>query len=122
MPFFDIDNHPEMQLFDGVKIRTAYGEKIMMSFVYFEPNSLVPEHSHTHEQMGMVMEGRFRLTVNGESKVVEKGDVYLVPSNAKHSAQALNDSAVALDIFSPPREDYKSNFSFQKKSLIKRKT
>jgi len=107
MPFFDIDNHPEMQLFDGVKIRTAYGENIMMSFVHFEPNSLVPEHSHTHEQMGIVMEGRFRLTVNGESKVVEKGDVYLVPSNAKHSAQALNDSAVALDIFSPPREDYK---------------
>ena len=96
-----------MQLFDGVKIRTAYGENIMMSFVHFEPNSLVPEHSHTHEQMGIVMEGRFRLTVNGESNVVEKGDVYLVPSNAKHSAQSLSDFAVALDIFSPPREDYK---------------
>ncbi|MBM3239188.1 cupin domain-containing protein [Candidatus Poribacteria bacterium] len=107
MSFFDIDNHPEIELFDGVKIRTAYGEKIMMSFVYFEPNSSVPEHSHPHEQMGTVIEGQFRLTVNEESKVVEKGDVYLVPSNAKHSAQSLSSSAVALDIFSPPREDYK---------------
>ena len=107
MSFFDIGNHPEIQLSDGVKIRTAYGERIMMSFVYFEPNSLVPEHSHPHEQMGMVVEGQFRLTVKGESKIIKKGDVYLVPSNAKHSAQALSDSAVALDIFSPPREDYK---------------
>jgi len=107
MPFFDIDKQLEKQLFDGVKIRTAYGENIMMSFVYFEPNSLVPRHNHPHEQMGMVVEGRFRLTINGESKIVEKGDVYLVPSNAKHSAQSLNESAVALDIFSPPRNEYK---------------
>ena len=107
MYFFDIENLKERQLFDGIKIRTAFGENIMMSFVYFEPNSLVPEHSHPHEQMGTVMEGKFELIVNGNSKIVEKGDAYLVPSNVKHSARALDESAVALDIFSPPREEYK---------------
>jgi len=105
--FFDIENLKEIQLFDGVKIRTAFGEKIMMSFVYFEPNSLVPEHSHPHEQMGTVMEGKFELIVEGNSKIVEKGDAYLVPSNVKHSAKSLDEPAVALDIFSPPREEYK---------------
>jgi len=107
MFFFDIENLKEIQLFDGVKIRTAFGEKIMMSFVYFEPDSLVPEHSHPHEQMGTVMEGKFELIVDGNSKIVEKGDVYLVPSNVKHSAKSLDEPAVALDIFSPPREEYK---------------
>lgn len=107
MPFWNIDERPEQGLFEGVKIRTVYGERIMMSFVYFEPHSLVPEHSHPHEQMGTVMEGRFRLTVNGDSKVIKKGDTYLVPSNAKHSAESLDEPAIALDIFSPPREEYK---------------
>jgi len=105
--YFDIQKLKEKQLFDGVKIRTAFGEKSMMSFVYFEPNSLVPEHSHPHEQMGTVMEGKFELIVNGNSKIVEEGDAYLIPSNIKHSARALDEPAVALDIFSPPREEYK---------------
>jgi len=107
MYFFDIENLKERQLSDGIKIRTAFGEKIMMSFVYFEPNSLVPEHTHPHEQMGTVMEGKFELIVNGNSKIVEEGDAYLVPSNVKHSAKSLDEPAVALDIFSPPREEYK---------------
>lgn len=108
MPFFDINRHPEKPLFDGIRIRTVYGEKIMMSFVYFDPHSVVPEHSHPHEQMGMVLEGTFELVIEGEKRQLNPGDTYLVPSNAAHSARSFNQSAVALDIFSPPREEYKS--------------
>ena len=108
MPFFKIDQQPEKQISDGVKIRTIFGEKIMMSFVYFQPHSTVPEHNHPHEQMGMVLEGTFELVIEGERQQLEKGDAYLIPSNAKHSAQSFDKSAIALDIFSPPRDEYKS--------------
>ena len=106
MPFLDINDQPEQQVFDGVSIRTVYGEKLMMSYVRLEPHSIVAEHSHPHEQMGMVLEGTFELTIDGESRTLQEGDTYLIPSHVKHSAKAYDKVAIALDIFSPPREDY----------------
>ena len=108
MPFFNINEQPEKQIFDGVTIRTVHGEKLMMSFVQLAPHSIVAEHSHPHEQMGMVLEGTFELTIDGEARILKKGDAYLIPSYVKHSAKAFDKAALALDIFSPPREDYKS--------------
>ena len=107
MPFFVIDEQPEKQVFEGASLRTLHGEKLMMSFVNLEPHSVVAEHSHPHEQMGMVLEGTFELSIDGESRVLKKGDAYLIPSHVKHSARAFETPALALDIFSPPREDYK---------------
>ncbi|MCG9126827.1 cupin domain-containing protein [Candidatus Poribacteria bacterium] len=106
MPFLNINSQPEISVFDGVKIQTIHGEKIMLSYVHLEPHSIVAEHSHPHEQMGMVLEGTFELTIDGESRTLNKGDTYLIPSNIKHSAKAFHSPAIALDIFSPPREDY----------------
>ena len=107
MPFFKIGQREEKPLFDGVTIRTAYGERAMMSFVYFKPNSQVPEHSHPHEQMGTVMEGEFELVIEDEARIVRQGDAYVIPSGVRHSARSLDTPAVALDIFAPPREEYK---------------
>ena len=59
-----------------------------------------------NEQMGMVLEGIFELTIDGESRVLNKGDTCLIPSGVKHSAKAFEIAAIALDIFSPRREDY----------------
>lgn len=108
MPFLDISVQPEQHVFDGVSIRTIHGEKLMMSYVLMQPHSKVTEHSHHHEQMGMVLEGSFELTIDGEARMLNKGDTYLIPSHVKHSAKANDIAAIALDIFSPPREDYKS--------------
>ncbi len=106
MPFIDINIQPEKQVFDGVTIRTIHGEKLMMSYVHLQPHSTVTEHSHLHEQMGIVLEGTFELTIDRESRTLKKGDTYLIPSHIKHSAKAFDTTAIVLDIFSPPREDY----------------
>jgi quercetin dioxygenase-like cupin family protein len=57
--------------------------------------------------MGMVLKGKFELTIAEESRLVRQGDVYLVPSGAEHSVKVLESPSRAVDIFSPPREDYK---------------
>ncbi len=106
MPFLDIKDQPEKQVFDGVTIQTIHGEKLMMSYVRLQPHSVVAEHSHRHEQMGIVIEGTFELTIDGETQILHKGNTYLIPSHVKHSAKAYDKMAIALDIFSPPREDY----------------
>lgn len=108
MPFFDLDKQPVREIFPGVTITTVWGDALMMSFVDFAlAGAAVPTHRHVHEQMGMGLAGEFELTIDGDTRTIHAGDSYLIPSNAPHSAKALTPGARALDIFNPPREDYK---------------
>ena len=107
MPFFDAGQGTVRILFPGVTIRVVWGEQIMMSFVEFEPQAVVPPHSHPHEQMGLLLEGEFEFTIGDETKMLRAGDVWFVPSNVVHSVMAMEKGAKALDIFHPVREEYK---------------
>ncbi|MFQ5881840.1 MAG: cupin domain-containing protein [Candidatus Methylomirabilales bacterium] len=104
--FPDLDNAPEKEIAPGVKIRVAWGDKIMLSRVLLEPGSRVPMHSHPHEQAGLVLEGEFDFTIGNETRRVRSGDTYFIPGGVTHGCLACAGRAVALDIFTPPREDY----------------
>lgn len=90
---------------EGVEIRALSGEKLTLACFALKKGAGVPEHAHPHEQIGMVLKGSVRLTVEGETRVMEAGDAYQVPSNAVHSGQALGEGAEIVEVFSPPRED-----------------
>ena len=107
MPFYDPSQVQPKEIAPGASIQPVWGEKVMMVYVTLENGSEVPLHRHPHEQMGMGLEGELEMTIDGEKKVVKKGEAYLVPSNVEHSAVANRGRAMVLDIFSPPREDYK---------------
>ena len=91
----------------GVKMRVITAEKVQMVLFEIEPNSNIPEHAHPHEQMGTVLEGKILLKIGEEEKLIQKGDVYIAPSNVPHSARTLDEKAVVLDVFCPPREEYR---------------
>ena len=93
-------------IFPGVSIQTCHTDKLMLSYVDLAPHAVVAEHSHPHEQVGMVLEGRATFFIGGEEKTLGKGDMYLIPSNVKHRVVALDEPVKALDIFTPIREDY----------------
>ena len=105
--FFDVDKLQSKQSMEGVEIRVAYGEKVMMSYVNIEPNTTIAEHSHPHEQMGMSLEGEAEFTIGDEKKMVRPGQAYLIPSNVKHKVVTFDKPVLVLDIFSPPRKEYK---------------
>jgi quercetin dioxygenase-like cupin family protein len=46
-----------------------------------------------------MVQGKMELTVNGEKRVVESGDEYVIPAQAKHSARFLAKTRV-IDFFS----------------------
>jgi hypothetical protein len=46
------------------------------------------------------------LTVDGASTVIESEDSYVIRGGASHSYRVLEDS-LAVEVFSPPREDYR---------------
>ena len=94
-------------IFPGVDITTCAAEKMMMSLVKLAPGSVVAEHSHPHEQVGMVLKGQAVFTIGGEEKTLQAGDMYRIPGNVRHMVTALEAAVEALDIFYPIREDYR---------------
>ena len=66
----------------------------------------LPNHSHPHEQMGMMISGRLEFTVDDTTRVLGPGDIWRIPGGVAHSVRALEEPAVALDVFHPIREDY----------------
>lgn len=108
MYYLDVDAVTPRQLLEGVWMRAVYGENIMMSFVNLDPGAIIPEHHHPHEQMGYVFSGELEFDIGGETKCCHTGDTYLIPGNVPHSVRvSAAGPAKVLDIFSPPREEYK---------------
>ena len=105
--YIKISDLVRKEIFEGVSIRVAWGEKMMMSFVDLMPYSIVPHHSHPHEQMGFVLKGNFELTIVEERRLLKEGDAYLIPSGVGHSIKAQAIKSRTLEIFCPPREEYK---------------
>lgn len=95
------------EIFPGVEIHTTHGDHLMLSLVDFQPHAVVEEHSHPHEQLGMLLEGELAFTIGGETSKVVPGMMWRIPGGVRHSAVAGPTGARALDVFHPIREDYK---------------
>jgi quercetin dioxygenase-like cupin family protein len=106
MPFINWSDVPVQTLAPGVRLRTPYGERIMLSLVELDEGATVPPHSHPHEQAGIVLEGMLELTIDGQARTLKAGDAYIAGGNVTHSARAVGGRCKVLDVFSPIREDY----------------
>jgi len=76
------------------------------SFIEVKAGESLPEHSHPHEQVSIIQEGIFQLTLNGEPIQFSAGELIIIPSYIKHSGLAITDCKL-LDVFNPVREDYR---------------
>ncbi len=112
MSFFQVDDLPRLELFPKALSGIVQGEHLMLSFLELAPGCRIPEHSHPHEQAGLVLSGRLRFRIGEEERVSGAGDAFLVPPNVVHEGGVVGDEACrVLDIFSPPREDYADRYN-----------
>ena len=105
--FIEASERKPKELVPGARIRTCWGEQMLLSLVEVDANSEVPLHTHPHEQGGVIIEGELEMGVDGEVKLLKPGDMYIIPGNVEHYAKAYAVKVVALDIFSPVREEFK---------------
>ncbi len=106
MPFIDINSIPSIEVAPGCRLRTPYGEHLMLSYLEMDEGAVIPMHHHPHEQGGMLLEGRLELSIGDDVRIVEAGSMFLIPPNVPHKAVAIDGPALVLDVFSPVREDY----------------
>lgn len=101
-----ISDIKKRELAKGIVGRYFHSESTTIGFVEIDKGSILPEHSHFHEQTTLVTEGKLEMTIDGVAHVLSPGSILRIPSNAVHSAFALTDCKVT-DVFCPVREDYK---------------
>ncbi|MFQ5730455.1 MAG: cupin domain-containing protein [Planctomycetaceae bacterium] len=94
------------EIFPGVTVSTTACREMMLSRAEFGAGAVVEEHSHPHEQVGIVLEGRAHFFIGDEDRVLGPGDLFVIPGNVKHRVVALEGPVKALDVFHPIREDY----------------
>jgi len=98
MPFVDINSLKVIERLPGWHGR--YFRSASMTFAHydFQRGSSIHEHSHAQEEVYEVVEGQLELTIEGEAEIVRPGVVAIVPSNARHSVNALTDGrAIIVD-------------------------
>ncbi len=101
------DEMPEEVVTDSLSRKMVVGEKEMLCWLRLKPGCLVPMHSHEHEQISHVIQGRLRFVVDEEAVEIGPGETLLIPPNVPHSAEVVGDETVLdYDIFSPVREDW----------------
>jgi quercetin dioxygenase-like cupin family protein len=104
--FYKSNRDGYQPVLNGIKLKTlVYGEKTLLTEFHLEQGSQLPAHAHPQEQTGYLIAGRIRLFIGDEVFEVEPGDSWCVLSNVEHRAEILADS-VAVEVFSPVREDY----------------
>ncbi|MFV0598772.1 MAG: cupin domain-containing protein [Bacteroidales bacterium] len=84
----------------------SYSEELMMCEITFEKDARGNVHSHPHLQITYVANGSFEFMIDGETKIVKKGDSVYMPTNAVHGVHALEDNSILVDVFNPMREDF----------------
>ena len=83
----------------------AYTDGLMCVENIFEQGAVGALHSHPHTQITYVLSGAFSFTIDGETRVVRKGDTLLKEDGVVHGCTCLEAGAL-LDIFAPMREDF----------------
>jgi quercetin dioxygenase-like cupin family protein len=107
MPLIELSNIEPKEIVPGYPARFVHTDSMTLSFLEVKAGCALPTHAHIHEQVSIVIEGRFQLTVDGEIIEFGVGEIVVIPSNTKHSGIAITDCKL-VDVFNPIREDYRN--------------
>jgi quercetin dioxygenase-like cupin family protein len=104
--FADAGSLEPQQIWAGVLGRTVHGERVTLSLIELDANAVVPEHAHTNEQVGILLEGSLRFTIGAEERELGPGGTWRILGEVPHSVVAGPDGAVIVEVFSPVRADW----------------
>ncbi len=91
---------------EGVKRKIlAFDERVMLVNVYFETGAIGALHEHYHTQVTYVAKGKFDVTINGVTQLLQEGDSFYIPPHAIHGVLCVEEGMLT-DVFSPMREDF----------------
>ena len=101
--FVEVAAIDPIEIVPGLVFRPVLGERVLVNFVHFEPNTEAPMHTHEEEQVVVVLEGEIEFDVDGEVRTLGPGEAIHLPPHVPHAARTHDSSCDEMDIFAPPR-------------------
>jgi quercetin dioxygenase-like cupin family protein len=93
-------------LFPGIRRRRLVAtEQAYQMEVELDEGSHVPLHQHPQEQLSYVASGHLRFQVGEELIEAAAGSTVAIPGNTPHAVWTI-EKALAIDTFTPLRDDY----------------
>ena len=102
--YVNIDELTATEFLPGLGFRPVLGHNAMVNFVSFAPGATAPNHVHEEEQIVIILEGELTFDVDGDVRVLRKGDVAVIPSWVPHGAWTTDTTCLEVDVFCPPRK------------------
>ncbi|OBQ63598.1 cupin domain-containing protein [Mesorhizobium erdmanii] len=91
---------------DGNRRRVLlHTDELMMVEFGFDKGGVGVLHLHPHVQASYVAEGRFEVTIDGQTEIIGMGGSFIVPSGLVHGVKAL-EAGRLVDSFTPHRADF----------------
>ena len=90
----------------GIRMKTlCFGDRTLMVEFRLVAGSVLPTHTHPHEQTGYLTRGRMVLAIGDERYDAGVGDSWCIPADIDHGAEIIDDS-VAIEVFAPVCDEY----------------
>lgn len=105
MNYYNLKEAPEKEIIKGYLARYVHTPNMTIQYCRIASGSPMPEHFHPHEQISMVIEGKFEMELEGRKMLLEEGSALTIPPNVRHSGMPLTDCYI-IDVFHPRRDDF----------------
>lgn len=103
----DLKDIPPFELWgERIIARKVEGQRMTMSVVELAADATLPVHQHPAEQLGICLAGEMTFTIGDETRTFGPGGTWRIPPDVPHGAKVGPAGAVALDVFSPIRDDW----------------
>ena len=86
--------------------RSISPQEFIFRYVFWEreqPAEAKPQTARDYETVGLVLEGKAELHIEGQLVLLEKGDSWVVPKGSRHTYK-VSETFTAVEATSPPAE------------------
>lgn len=103
--FHKFSELPVKEISSGFHCKLVHTVHNTINFLEVKAGSEMPLHSHPHEQSSYVLEGKFEMTIAGETRILDADNYCVIPGGVVHGGRALTDCKL-IDVFCPVRQDF----------------
>src|SRR5918912_2851478 len=97
--FGDVGTSDPLRIWDGVTGWAIDAGRVTLALIELDANSVVPEHSHENEQVGVLLRGSMRFRIGDEARDLAPGGTWRIPPNAPHDVHTGPDGATLVEVF-----------------------
>ena len=110
MPIVDHHQAPEVPWRPGYRkwdiTTSAHGVSTSLSLNTAEPGTGAPLHTHTIDELIVIVSGSLEVRIDGETHRVDKDHTVVIPPGAEHSFTVVGESQAELLVVFPDMEPY----------------